>query len=158
MQKKKTRDADDAGQPPRDLPASTAHPELRYELADELVAHNSDPDPTATIRSAPSPSRALGVAAGGPVYRRVPGGDMVVPTGRVLVRFADGDAAADHKADLQSVGYIVERVLPYATNTALVRAATGDIAAALRGLDQLSEVAGVVVVEPQMIGSTAKRD
>jgi hypothetical protein len=129
------RATNDAGPPPRDLPVSTAHPELRYELADEVGA-----DPAA-----------------GPVYRRVPSGEVVVPTGRVLVSFAEDDSAAKHEEDLQAAGYVVDQVLSYAPHAAWVRAATGDVTTALRSLDALAKVAGVVAVEPQMIGSSSKR-
>lgn len=150
-------EADDAGQPPRDIPFSTAHPELRYQLAAEFVANPTDPDPSASIRAAPNRTETSAAVDVGPVYRRAPGGDLVVPTGRVLVRFADGDDPAQHQDDLHAVGYVVERVLPYATNTAWVRAATGGVVAALRALEQLSKLPGVVAVEPQMIGSSSKR-
>jgi len=153
----KTTHAGDPSQPPRHLPVSTGQPDLRYELADELVANPSEADPTASIRAAADPSQTREGAHQGPVYRRVPGGDVVVPTGRVLVRFTEGEAAADHQDDLRTVGYVVEQVLPYATHTAWVRAATGGVAAALRDLDRLSDLPGVVAVEPQMLGSSAKR-
>ncbi|MEO7944426.1 MAG: hypothetical protein ABIR34_13590 [Marmoricola sp.] len=156
MEEKATHTGE-ASQPPGHLPVSTAHPDLRYELVAELVANPSEADPIASIRAAPSPAEASATGDLGPVYRRVPGGEMVVPTGRVLVRFTEGDAATDHQDDLRTLGYVVEQVLPYATHTAWVRAATGDIAAALRDLDQLSKLPGVVALEPQMIGSSAKR-
>lgn len=147
----------EAGRPPRSLPVSTAHPDLRYELADDLVANSSDSNPTASIRAATGPADSPEAAHSGPVYRRVPGGDMVVPTGRVLVRFTEGDTAANHQDALRGAGYEVEQVLPYATHTAWVRAATGGVAASLHGLERLTEVPGVVAVEPQMIGPSARR-
>ena len=150
-------DAGDASQPPRELPVSTTHPNLSYELAEEFVADPSDSDPAASIRAATSGPDTREGAHSGPVYRRVPGGDMVVPTGRVLVRFNTGDAAADHQDEFRAVGYVVEQVLPYATHTAWLRAATGGVVPALRNLGRLSEVPGVVAVEPQMIGPSAKR-
>jgi hypothetical protein len=134
---------------------STANPDLRYQLADEFVADPTASDPSASVRAAPASSEAN--AGGGPVYRRVPGGDMVVPTGRVLVRFADGDAAKDHEKDLQAVGCVVDEVLSYAPNTAWVRAATGDVTDGLQALDSLGKVRGVVALEPEMIGSRSTR-
>jgi hypothetical protein len=147
----------DTGAAPPDIPVSTAHPDLRYQLVDELVADLAGFDPTASIRAAGRQSETRETSQPGPVYRRIPGGEMVVPTGRVLVRFNEGDAAADHQDDLRTIGYVVEQVLPYATHTAWVRAATGGVAAALRDLDRLGDVRGVVAVEPQMIGQRSKR-
>ena len=146
-----------AGQPPREIPVSTAHPELRYQLVEEFVADPIASDPSTSIRAAPTSSATGAEADTGPVYRRVPGGDMVVPTGRVLVRFADGDAAADHKKDLKAAGCVLDQVLPYAPNTAWVRAATGDITGSLHALDRLAKMSGVVALEPEMIGSRSTR-
>ena len=150
-------DAGDGGRPPRELRASTAHPELGYELAEEFVADPSASDPAASIQAATSRAEPREGAHAGPVYRRVPGGDLVVPTGRVFVRFDSGDAAADHQEELRAVGYEVEQVPPYATHSAWVRATTGGVTAALRNIHRLDDVPGVVAVEPQMIGPSARR-
>ena len=37
-------DADDPVSPPPDMPVSTEHPELRYQLAEDLVADPTAPD------------------------------------------------------------------------------------------------------------------
>ena len=126
-------DADAPMSPPRDLPVSTAHPELRYRL------------------DADAPASA-------PVYRRVPSGETVVPTGRVLVRFGEGDKATDHEDDLRAAGYVVDEVLSYAPNAAWVRADGGSIADALHSLEDLSKAPGIEAWEPEMIGPSAKRD
>ena len=128
---------DDAGTPlapPREIPVSTAHPELRYQLDEE----------GGSVETAP-------------VYRRVPGGEVVVPTGRVLVRFGDADNATDHESDLRAAGYVVDEVLSYATNTAWVRATDGSIGHGLRAIGELSKLPGVAAVEPEMIGTSARR-
>ena len=155
------RDADEAASAPRELPVSTAHPELRYQIAEDLVADATAPDPAATIRpaaDAPATSAEGGSADLAPVYRRGPEGDLVVPTGRVLVRFADSDDAADHEPDLRAAGYVLDHVLPYAPNTAWVRKRGNDIGEALHAMERLSSVPGVAVVEPEMIGTSSKRD
>ncbi len=139
------------------MAVSTAHPELRYELVEDFVADPTASDPSASIRAVPAPSASGTEAEAAPVYRRAPEGDMVVPTGRILVRFADGDEAADHEEDLQAVGCVVDQVLPYATNTAWVRAATGNVTDGLQALDRLAKVRGVVALEPEMIGSRSAR-
>ena len=91
------------------------------------------------------------------MYRRGPDGDLVVPTGRVLVRFGDKDDAGDHERDLHTAGYVVDEVLSYATNTAWVRTTNSSIIEALHGIDRLSELPGVVALEPEMIGTSSKR-
>lgn len=142
------------------MPVSTEHPELRYELAEGFIADPTAPDPSTSIRPVPpqSATRETGSSAAvGPVYRRGPDGDLVVPTGRVLVRFDDKDDAGDHERDLNTAGYVVDQVLAYATNTAWVRTADSSIIEALHGMDRLSKLSGIVAVEPEMIGTSSKR-
>lgn len=139
--------------PPRSLPVSSERSDLRYEL----VADSIDSNPTASVPAAQGAIDTPDADHSRPVYRRVPGGGVVVPTGRVLVRFSEGDLAASHEDALRSAGYEVDQVLAYATHTAWVRAAAGGVSASLQGLGRLTEVPGVVAVEPQMIGQSAQR-
>jgi hypothetical protein len=129
-------EAMDTAEAPRDIAVSTAQPDQRYELVVD-PARDADADPR---------------------YRRVPGGEVVVPTGRLLVRFEDAERAADHAVDLADVGFEVDEVLSYAPQAAWVRPASGSVVDALRGVERLSELPGVVAVEPQMIGKRAQRD
>ena len=120
--------------PPREMPVSTAHPELRYQLDEE----------SGSVETAP-------------VYRRVPSGEAVVPTGRVLVRFADADNATDHDSDLRCAGYVIDEVLPYATNTAWVRATDGSIGQGLRAIGELANCPASRLWSREMIGTSARR-
>jgi hypothetical protein len=134
---------------PRELAVSSSAPEQRYELDPRLVAPDPDAGPTAV--------RSSREAAGGPVYRRRPSGDLVVPTGRVLVRFGPGQRVEEHRSELSAAGYTIDAVLSYAPHTAWVRATSGRTADALGHLDALGELPGVEHVEPQMIGEAARR-
>jgi len=93
----------------------------------------------------------------GPVYRREPGGGLAVPTGRALVRFAEGESAAERGDELAATGYKLEGVPRYAPHAAWVRASDGGIAETLRNLDRLGRLPGVENVEPQMISSAEPR-
>ena len=126
----------DAAEPPRQVAVSTSQPDLHYELVTDQA----------------------GDADAGPLYRRAPGGEVVTPTGRVLVRFADDERATEHEAALEAAGFAVDELLSYAPQAAWVRPGSGRVVDALRGLDRLQEVPGVVAVEPQMIGRRASRD
>lgn len=134
---------------PRELAVSSSSPDQHYELDPELVAPEPDAGPAAVLSSEK--------AAGGPVYRRSPGGDVVVPTGRVLVRFGPGQRVEEHRGELAAAGYTIDAVLSYAPHAAWVRATSGRTADALGHLDALGALHGVEHVEPQMIGEAARR-
>ncbi|HEY6425157.1 MAG TPA: hypothetical protein VIY28_18330 [Pseudonocardiaceae bacterium] len=99
----------------------------------------------------------MGGAAIAPVYRRTPGGGWAVPTGRVLVRFAAGESADQHREDLADAGYVIDEVLRYAPHAAWVRARSGDLADALTRIARLAELARVENVEPQMVSEVSRR-
>lgn len=145
---------------PHRLEVQTAGGAATYELAEDLAAtHGLESTPAAVLtleggkisiqRVGQLEPPATGVL--GPVYRQVPGGRLAVPTGRVLVRFAEGDSAAEHKTDLHRAGFRIEEVLAYAPHAAWVRAETGEIVTALRHLDRLATVPGMEHLEPQLI-------
>lgn len=151
---------------PRDLRIETAGGESRYRLADDLVAtHGVGHTPAAvlTLEGGDISVERIGGSelpvkdVLGPVYRQVPGGALAVPTGRVFVRFAEGISAAEHEADLQRAGFRLEEVSAYAPNAAWVRAASGEIVAALGNLDRLATVPGVEHLEPQLITESHAR-
>lgn len=139
---------------PRDVPMPTSASH-RFALADELVADHGGDSQDPEVRPVDAHADATDQ---GPVYRRVPGGDIVVPTGLVFVRFGEHDAAEDHRDDLSGAGYALEQVPGYAPHAAWVRAASGSIADALRNVGRLSGLSGVVSVEPQMIGERSRRE
>jgi hypothetical protein len=151
---------------PRSLTLDTPAGSARYELVDDLIAsHGVDHDPAPVLKL-----ESEGISVGrtgaaktalaselGPVYRHVPGGKLAVPTGRVLVRFGEGDLAVDHEADLGRAGFEVEEVLSYAPHAAWVRPKGGGVVDALRGLERLAALTGLHHLEPQLIAEQQKR-
>ena len=153
---------------PNEIPASLQHPELRYKRLPNLFAvHGQVPDSVrrsasllldegavAVVRGVPgggSEAEALGAQAVTPVYGLGANGAPAVPTGLVLVRFADEVPVEQRREELARAGYVVAEVLSYAPQAAWVRARDGDIAAALAGIDRLKAIPGVANVEPQML-------
>ena len=94
----------------------------------------------------------------GPVYADVEGGPPVVPTGRALVRFADGERAAERASDLEAAGFEVDEVLSYAPQAAWVRPSSGQVADAVDRLSDLAAIEGVVHVEPQLLREMARKE
>ncbi|HEX2273600.1 MAG TPA: hypothetical protein VHG90_06990 [Acidimicrobiales bacterium] len=139
---------------PKVLPHSTQQPELQYQLLDDLVATPAAAGLAVRAVDAGDVDAATPVM---PVYRRGEGGGVVVPTGRVLVRFADGDSADAHRDELAAAGYDLEEVLGYAPQAGWVRATSGSIADTLGHLDRLQGVPGVENVEVQMVGDVGWR-
>jgi hypothetical protein len=93
----------------------------------------------------------------GPVYELRPEGSAAVPTGRIFVRFAEGTNVNAYEERINQAGYeIVERIA-YAPNAAWLRTRSGNIAAALRGIDALAELPDVENVEPQMLMESARK-
>lgn len=151
---------------PRWIAASSRQPELGFEIADDLVAIHRGPagtdadeavDDIAMVPVAEARAIAGEGARLGPVYRRAHGGGLVVPTGRVLVRFSEGEPAEQHREQLAEAGFDIEQVLAYAPHAAWLRARSGDIADTLAGLDGLAARPGVEHVEPQMLGEVSRR-
>ena len=142
---------------PHQVAASSERPELRYEIAEGMIATHGGPDGPVT-HAVGAADASAGAGTIGPVYRRMPGGGLVVPTGRVLVRFAEGEAAEGHRAELADAGYEIEEVLSYAPHAAWLRACSGDIGDTLAQLDRLAAQPGVENVEPQMLGEVSRRD
>ncbi len=142
---------------PRELPQSRQHPELRYELADDLVATPTDEGGIAVLAAGAVGPEVDDATPVMPVYRRGHGGGVVVPTGRVLVRFAEGDSADAHREELAAAGYELEQVLAYAPQAGWARATSGSIVDTLGHLDRLEALPGVENVEVQMVGEVARR-
>jgi hypothetical protein len=153
---------------PRELQTSTSRPELRYEREPDLVAiHGGEPGTIpqaqrldAQTLVAPATVAAAAARTGarlGPVYRRLEGGTLVVPTGAALVRFAEGDPVESHRGELRKAGYELAETLTYAPHAGWVRAVEDDVVAALRGLDQLRDLPGVEHVEPQVLSERRPR-
>jgi hypothetical protein len=140
-----------------------------YELAPDLVATHgvaASHTPVLTLeggrisveRAERPPEADLDETKVGPVYRQPIGGRLAVPTGRVFVRFAEGDRADAHRADLSSAGYDLEEVPSYAPHAAWVRPRSGRIVEGLAQLDRLRRLPALEYVEPEMITEVAPRD
>jgi hypothetical protein len=157
---------------PRSLRASTTRPKALYRRLPGLIAIHGpravprgvepverfDDPPILICRSAPRTSLpALGEATVTPVYALSPRGAPAVPTGLVLVCFAEGIAAGTQGKLLSGEGFRLVEPLPYAPNAAWVRSAAGDISASLSGIAALEALPDVVNVEPQMLQRAARR-
>lgn len=136
-----------------------------YTLADDLIASHDGATASAVLTleggaigvGPVDDVESRNVARAGPVYRHVPSGELAVPTGHVLVRFATGERAEDHETDLADAGFTIEEVLSYAPQAAWVRAASGEISDSLRRLDEVAAVRGVEHVEPQLVSEAHTR-
>ena len=152
---------------PAELVVETGGVRATYQLVREVVAaHGAERQQVALRPATEGPASELTptgesggseVASIGPVYRQVPGGQLAVPTGRALVRFAPGDAAHQHRDELAEAGYELDQVLSYAPHAAWVRARSGAIVDALRHLGRLEDVPGVEHVEPQLVSQVSLR-
>lgn len=141
-----------AGTPagPQDRPVRGAveqAAELEWSLqADEglvIDVHRGTIDATAT-----------GIGA---VYAEPASGRVVVPTGRVLVRFAEPVAAQARRGALHAAGYRIVSVPDYAPHCAWVESESGDPAQSLHGIDRLEALADVENVEPQWLSPRAAK-
>jgi len=153
---------------PRTLRVGEGESAASYELSADMIAvrtqgsgqtaaHIIDGEAVA-VEPLTTASRAdLAERVVGPVYRQIPSGRVAVPTGRVFVRFGEGDTARAHEHELTASGYQLEEVAAYAPHSAWVRAATGATADGLRHLDRLKQLPRVENVEPQLITEVARR-
>lgn len=93
----------------------------------------------------------------GPIYTLQPGGSFAIPTGLVFIRFAKGvEVDTQHEA-IQNAGYEVAQSLSYAPNAAWLRAPSGSLLEALRGISRLESIPHVEAVEPQMLMPSTPR-
>jgi hypothetical protein len=157
---------------PRTLRASTEQPKLVYRRRPDLIAIHGraeiprdveavlsfeDP-PIVVCRLGPAPiPRDLLVGHASAVYALTPRGAPAVPTGLVLVRFAEGVPATRRGDMLARHGFTLVDVLPYAPGAAWVRAISGGISASLIGIPTLESLPDVVNVEPQMLRRPVRR-
>jgi hypothetical protein len=153
---------------PLQLRASTSRPELRLERALDLVAVHGGTSAalpraqrldavTLVVPAEMATDPALAGSRIGPVYRRVEGGGLVVPTGAVIVRLAEGDPVERHRSELRAAGYELVEALSYAPHAGWVRPVGDDIVEGLRGLGRLEAVPGVENVEPQLLSERRPR-
>lgn len=91
-----------------------------------------------------------------PVYRN-DSGAAFVPTGRLFVRFEEGESAATHRSELSDAGFQIEEVPKFAPHAAWVRSADGSAVTALEGMSRLQGIPGVKRVEPQLLSPAARK-
>ena len=93
----------------------------------------------------------------GPIYTLQPGGSFAIPTGLVFIRFAPGVEVDTQHDAIQNAGYEVAQSLSYAPNAAWLRASSGSLLEALKGISQLELIPHVEAVEPQMLMPSTPR-
>lgn len=154
------------GKYPELIRMSTIQPEAVYRrVAGKVALESRSGDSEKDARFADSGrsfairARQPGLVTEGefPVYALGPEGPLAVPSGTVLVRFAEGIKATTREDELARAGYAVAREMPYAPHAVVVHAKSGRTADALANLERLENVQGVVNVEPQMISERVKR-
>jgi hypothetical protein len=144
------------------LPGAPVRLSADLHLADDLIAVHGD-EGLEVVDAAGASGTLEGVSGAGtlgPVYRRSPGGEPVVPTGRVLVRFAgtaERAGTADHAAVLAAAGYQLTETLGYAPDAVWARASEGGVVGSLSRLDELAAAADVVHAEPELLSERAWR-
>jgi hypothetical protein len=132
-------------QRPRNIPA----PDAVMLLDDGAIAvFQGEPDETAKASQGGSLS---------PVYGLQPSGMPAVPTGRVFVRFAEGEKAESHRQEINRAGYVLIESPSYAPHAAWLQARSGDMADALAGIPRLEKLPDVENVEPQMLKESVRR-
>ena len=156
------------GRYPQKVPSSSAPEAPGFVLLPGMHAvHGGGHDPEGDLvcavdegirvyRGAPGPGKGPATAVT-PVYGLGGQGPPAVPTGRVLVRFADGLRIEDRRDQLEAAGYALQEPLAYAPQAGWVQAASGGAAAALRGLSRLAALPDVAHVEPQMLMPATRR-
>lgn len=83
---------------------------------------------------------------------------MAVPTGRLLVRFAEGIKATDRAAALRKLGFTIDKTLSYAPTAAWVAPLSGNSTVALESIAALQKLPDVAHVEPQLVMQRAAKE
>jgi hypothetical protein len=143
---------------PTDIVHSTDRPDVQYRINPEYFAlPETAPSPGKPIsefdgyrihRSAEvpkAPEEAL------PVYQTAPGGSLMIATGAVFVRFAEGNDVQSRTRDIAAAGYRIAEISPYAPNAAWVQAESGSPRDALSMLEKLANLSGMENVAPQFV-------
>lgn len=154
---------------PAQLKHSTEHPQRVYQRAADLYAVQEDE----VVASAPAEQSlrtddghrvaihrcAPGAAPRGAqaVYVEAAGGQRMVPSGRVFVRFADTVKAESRRALLLAAGFRITALPSYARHAAWLEADDRVAAHALAGVSRLEALPDVENVEPQWLGARQAR-
>ncbi|MEH1786569.1 hypothetical protein [Nostoc sp.] len=86
-----------------------------------------------------------------PIYTLEANASLVVPTGLVFIRFAEGVDVESQREVINQAGYEVAQSFSYAPHAAWLRAKSGNIVDAIAGISQLEAIANVENIEPQML-------
>jgi len=168
-------DPDALAEYPPTLKHSTESPDIVYRRAPELVAVRGgsprsrsdlpvlavqgDQGESVRVYRARAEDRQAQPAGSGSmtaVYTLAPG-RLAVPTGRVFVRFRDDVVSTARSEDVQRAGYRIAQTLAHAPNAAWLEADDGQVTSALRNIEKLEQMNGVVNVEPQLLAPRAAR-
>lgn len=92
-----------------------------------------------------------GASPTGPVYRVGARGPLAVPTGKVFVRFAEGQSVDGHRQEIEDAGFRIIEALSYAPQAGWLEASSGEITDAISRFADLNRISGIETVEPQML-------
>ena len=133
---------------PEALPAPASYGGGSYRRDDAHVAlPGTATDPERGIPRIVPIDRAEGAAV---ACYRSPSGELVAPTGVLLVRFREGTLAEDRRDALLALGLAIVRVPSFAPHTAYVRARSGDVAEGLRRIAEIASIPSFEGIEVQM--------
>jgi len=157
---------------PEKFKASTQHAEIYYVLQEGMYAVHGEISPVVKEAILVSLEEGKIVICKGnpdelppsvdrntltPVYALEPNGPLAVPTGLILIRYADSVIAVSRKKTLQRIGYIIDQELAYAPQALWLKSADGDTAFALNNVFLLEAQEDVENVEPQMLMESVRR-
>ena len=157
---------------PKKFKASTQHAESHYILQEGLFAiHGEVPlackgaivatiEEGKTIICKGNPDElpaSINRNVFTPVYALETNGPLAVPTGLILIRYADNVIAASQKNAIQRIGYIIDQELPYAPQALWLKSANNDTAFAINNVSRLEALTDVANVEVQVLMKSARR-
>jgi hypothetical protein len=157
---------------PKKIKASTQHAETYYVMQKGLYAVQGEvPPPCKAATMVTIEEGKIVICKGNPdelppsvdrntitpVYALEPSSPLAVPTGLVLIRFADNIIAVDQKQAFQRIGYIIDQELAYVPYALWLKSADGSIAFALNNVSLLEAQPHVENVEPQLLMESVHR-
>lgn len=157
---------------PKKIKASMQHADHYYVLQKEVYAvHGEVPPPCKAAIIVTVEEGKIVICKGNPddlppsvdrntitpVYALEPSGPLAVPTGLILVRYADNITAVSQKQALLRIGYIIDQELAYTPQAIWVKSTNGNIALALNNISLLETQPHVENVEPQMLMEAVHR-
>jgi len=160
---------------PPTLKHSTQNSDIVYRRSSEFIALRGTPPPSRpddpmlemtgdhgevvrVYRATAEECRVLPAEPGAmtAVYA-LSSGRLAVPTGRVFVRFREDVAPEARSEELKRAGYRIAKTLSYAPSAAWLEADDGEVTSALRNIERLEAINGVVNVEPQLLAPRVAR-